>query len=133
MRYLFPFMLLSMAFWALHSMVLDPMPNAFKRQEFIRYRREMLYITSKLNFRSPAREVSGLWGSSRNGTVLVWNMQGNLRDAVHHLQVYNSTFGVMQGQLKGKMQHLRVHRKITGAYSTKTVWTTLSATCLATF
>jgi len=57
LRYAFPFMFISAVFWLLHTWVLDPLPNAFKRQEFLRYRRELMYITSKLNFRSPAREV----------------------------------------------------------------------------
>ena len=57
LRYTFPFMFISALFWLLHTWVLDPMPNAFKRKEFLRYRRELLYVTSKLNFRSPAREV----------------------------------------------------------------------------
>jgi cell division protease FtsH len=28
-------------------------------QEFLRYRRELLHVASKLNFRSPARRVRG--------------------------------------------------------------------------
>jgi len=57
MRYTFPFMFMSAVFWLLHTWLLDPMPNAFKRKEFIRYRRELMHVASKLNFRSPAREV----------------------------------------------------------------------------
>lgn len=56
-RYTFPFMFISGLFWLLHTWILDPLPNAFRRKEFLRYRRELLYIASKLNFRSPAREV----------------------------------------------------------------------------
>lgn len=37
-RYTFPFMFISAVFWLLHTWLLDPMPNAFKRKEFIRYR-----------------------------------------------------------------------------------------------
>jgi len=55
--YMLPFLALSAVYWAWHGAVLDPMPNAFRRKEFLRYRREMLYVASKLNFRSPAREV----------------------------------------------------------------------------
>lgn len=57
LRYTVPFMVISGVFWLLHTWILDPMPNKFKRQEFIRYRREMLHVASKLNFRTPAREV----------------------------------------------------------------------------
>lgn len=56
-RYALPFFIISALFWLLHTAVLDPAPNAFKRQEYIRHRRETLYITAKLNFRSPVREV----------------------------------------------------------------------------
>lgn len=52
-------MFISAVFWMLHTWLLDPMPNAFKRQEFLRYRRELMHVASKLNFRSPAREVCG--------------------------------------------------------------------------
>ncbi|KAG1666581.1 hypothetical protein FOA52_000548 [Chlamydomonas sp. UWO 241] len=57
LRITFPFMFISFIFWIIHTWVLDPMPNVLKRSEFLRYRRELLYVTSKLNFRSPAREV----------------------------------------------------------------------------
>ncbi|KAG2495020.1 hypothetical protein HYH03_006952 [Edaphochlamys debaryana] len=57
LRYTVPFMVISTVFWVLHTWILDPMPNKFRRQEFIRYRREMLHVASKLNFRTPAREV----------------------------------------------------------------------------
>eukprot|EP00955_Chlamydomonas_euryale_P064276 358919-Chlamydomonas_euryale.AAC.1 len=53
----FPFMFIAAVFWLIHTWVLDPLPNVLKRSEFLRYRRELLYVTSKLNFRSPAREV----------------------------------------------------------------------------
>jgi hypothetical protein len=53
-----PFVVISAVFWALHTAVLDPVPNAFRRREFIRYRREILHVGSKLNFRSPARQAS---------------------------------------------------------------------------
>jgi len=56
-RYTLPFMFITTIFWLLHTWLLDPMPNAFKRQEFLRYRRELMHVASKLNFRSPAREV----------------------------------------------------------------------------
>ncbi|GLC69378.1 ATP-dependent zinc metalloprotease FTSH 1 [Pleodorina starrii] len=57
LRYTAPFLVISGLFWVLHSWLLDPVPNKFRRQEFIRYRREMLHVASKLNFRTPAREV----------------------------------------------------------------------------
>ncbi|GLI67098.1 hypothetical protein VaNZ11_011303 [Volvox africanus] len=57
LRYTVPFMVISGLFWILHTWILDPVPNKFRRQEFIRYRREMLHVASKLNFRTPAREV----------------------------------------------------------------------------
>lgn len=57
LRYTAPFMFISAIFWLLHTWLLDPMPNAFRRQEFLRYRRELMHVASKLNFRSPAREV----------------------------------------------------------------------------
>ncbi|KXZ53715.1 hypothetical protein GPECTOR_6g632 [Gonium pectorale] len=57
LRYTVPFMVISGLFWILHTWIMDPMPNKFRRQEFIRYRREMLHVASKLNFRTPAREV----------------------------------------------------------------------------
>ena len=56
MRYTFPFMFISALFFLL-SWILEPMPNVLRKNEFLRYRRELLYITSKLNFRSPAKEV----------------------------------------------------------------------------
>lgn len=56
-RYTAPFMFISAVFWLLHTWLLDPMPNQFRRQEFLRYRRELMHVASKLNFRSPAREV----------------------------------------------------------------------------
>ncbi|KAG1670583.1 hypothetical protein FOA52_012156 [Chlamydomonas sp. UWO 241] len=55
--YLLPFLFLSAAYWAWHTGVIQPMPNAFRRKEFLRYRREQLVVASKLNFRSPMREV----------------------------------------------------------------------------
>lgn len=58
LRYTAPFLFISGLFWLLHTALLDPMPNAFRRQEFLRYRRELMHVASKLNFRSPAREVS---------------------------------------------------------------------------
>ncbi|GIL84930.1 hypothetical protein Vretimale_9765 [Volvox reticuliferus] len=57
LRYTVPFMVISGLFWILHTWILDPVPNKFRRQEFIRYRREMLHVASKLNFRTPAREI----------------------------------------------------------------------------
>ncbi|KAG2437047.1 hypothetical protein HYH02_011309 [Chlamydomonas schloesseri] len=57
LRYTVPFMVISGLFWMIHTWILDPLPNKFRRQEFIRYRREMLHVASKLNFRTPAREV----------------------------------------------------------------------------
>ena len=65
-------MFISALFWLLHTWVLDPMPNAFKRKEFLRYRRELLYVTSKLNFRSPAREVRALIQGGRGHAGLWW-------------------------------------------------------------
>jgi cell division protease FtsH len=38
MRYTFPFMFISAVFWLLHTWILDPLPNQFRRREFIRYR-----------------------------------------------------------------------------------------------
>lgn len=35
-RYTVPFMVISGLFWMLHTWILDPMPNAFRRREFIR-------------------------------------------------------------------------------------------------
>lgn len=35
-RYTVPFLVISGLFWLLHTWALDPMPNAFKRREFIR-------------------------------------------------------------------------------------------------
>ncbi|MEW5306932.1 MAG: hypothetical protein WDW36_009362 [Sanguina aurantia] len=58
MRYTFPFLFISGVFWLLHTWLLDPMPNSFRRQEFVKYRREILMVASKLNFRSPARTVN---------------------------------------------------------------------------
>jgi cell division protease FtsH len=56
-RYAFPFIFISWVFWLLHTFVLDPIPNRFRRREFVRYRREILHVGTKLNFRSPARQV----------------------------------------------------------------------------
>jgi cell division protease FtsH len=56
-RYAFPFIFLSWIFWVLHTYVLDPIPNRFRRREFVRYRREILHVGTRLNFRSPARQV----------------------------------------------------------------------------
>jgi cell division protease FtsH len=56
-RYTMPFVVISMLFWLLHTWILDPVPNQFRRREFIRYRREILHVGTKLNFRSPARQV----------------------------------------------------------------------------
>ncbi|KAI8464373.1 MAG: hypothetical protein J3K34DRAFT_526266 [Monoraphidium minutum] len=56
-RYTMPFVFISAVFWLLHTWILDPIPNKFRRREFIRYRREILHVGSKLNFRSPARQV----------------------------------------------------------------------------
>lgn len=50
-RYTFPFVFISALFWFLHTWVLDPIPNQFRRREFLRYRREILFVGSKLNFR----------------------------------------------------------------------------------
>ncbi len=72
LRYTFPFMFISAVFWLLHTWLLDPMPNGFKRQEFLRYRREMMHVASKLNFRSPAREVGGLACVDLCALVYVW-------------------------------------------------------------
>lgn len=55
LRYTFPFMFISAVFWLLHTWLLDPMPNGFRRQEFLRYRRELMHVASKLNFRWVAR------------------------------------------------------------------------------
>jgi cell division protease FtsH len=52
-----PFVVISALFWLLHTWILDPVPNQFRRREFIRYRREILHVGTKLNFRSPARQV----------------------------------------------------------------------------
>lgn len=52
-----PFVVISAIFWLLHTWILDPVPNQFRRREFIRYRREILHVGTKLNFRSPARQV----------------------------------------------------------------------------
>lgn len=57
LRYNMPFVFISAVFWVLHTWILDPIPNKFRRREFIRYRREILHVGSKLNFRSPARQV----------------------------------------------------------------------------
>jgi hypothetical protein len=38
LRYTFPFMFISAVFWLLHTWILDPLPNQFRRREFIRYR-----------------------------------------------------------------------------------------------
>lgn len=57
-RYTMPFVAISAIFWLLHTWILDPVPNKFRRREFIRYRREILHVGTKLNFRSPARQVS---------------------------------------------------------------------------
>jgi hypothetical protein len=56
-RYTMPFVVISAIFWLLHTWILDPVPNKFRRREFIRYRREILHVGTKLNFRSPARQV----------------------------------------------------------------------------
>jgi cell division protease FtsH len=56
-RYTMPFVVISALFWLLHTWILDPVPNQFRRREFIRYRREILHVGTKLNFRSPARQV----------------------------------------------------------------------------
>eukprot|EP00878_Enallax_costatus_P001473 GHUV01001624.1.p1 GENE.GHUV01001624.1~~GHUV01001624.1.p1 ORF type:complete len:977 (+),score=283.07 GHUV01001624.1:432-2933(+) len=56
-RYTMPFVIISAIFWLLHTWILDPVPNKFRRREFIRYRREILHVGTKLNFRSPARQV----------------------------------------------------------------------------
>ncbi|WIA15942.1 hypothetical protein OEZ85_012685 [Tetradesmus obliquus] len=56
-RYTMPFVAISAIFWLLHTWILDPVPNKFRRREFIRYRREILHVGTKLNFRSPARQV----------------------------------------------------------------------------
>eukprot|EP00877_Chromochloris_zofingiensis_P008651 jgi/Chrzof1/4039/Cz13g18040.t1 len=56
-RYTFPFVMISALFWLIHTWILDPLPNKFRRREFIRYRREILHVGTKLNFRSPARQV----------------------------------------------------------------------------
>ncbi len=37
-RYTFPFVFISAVFWLLHTWILDPVPNKFRRREFIRYR-----------------------------------------------------------------------------------------------
>jgi hypothetical protein len=66
LRYTAPFMFISGVFWLLHTWLLDPMPNSFRRQEFLRYRRELMHVASKLNF----RWVSGV-GLVRGGQ-LVW-------------------------------------------------------------
>jgi hypothetical protein len=47
------------------SFAMSPLP----RQEFIRYRREMLQVASKLNFRTPAREVRSGLGKDRISIV----------------------------------------------------------------
>jgi cell division protease FtsH len=72
-RYTMPFVVISMLFWLLHTWILDPVPNQFRRREFIRYRREILHVGTKLNFRSPARQVRyvqmvgkyGAWNTCR--------------------------------------------------------------------
>jgi cell division protease FtsH len=61
-----PFVLISFVFWVLHTWILDPIPNKFRRREFIRYRREILHVGSKLNFRSPARQVGTILHASLN-------------------------------------------------------------------
>lgn len=38
LRYTFPFMFIAAVFWLLHTWILDPLPNQFRRREFIRYR-----------------------------------------------------------------------------------------------
>lgn len=57
-----PFVMISAIFWLLHTWILDPVPNQFRRREFIRYRREILHVGTKLNFRSPARQVMLCFG-----------------------------------------------------------------------
>ena len=69
LRYAFPFMFISACFWLLHTWILDPMPNAFRRREFLRFRREMMHVASKLNFRSPARQVGGCWPACRTAQL----------------------------------------------------------------
>lgn len=36
LRYTVPFMVISGLFWMIHTWILDPLPNKFRRQEFIR-------------------------------------------------------------------------------------------------
>jgi cell division protease FtsH len=70
-----PFVVISAIFWLLHTWILDPVPNQFRRREFIRYRREILHVGTKLNFRSPARQVRHLlkmWQRLWGGWVGAW-------------------------------------------------------------
>jgi cell division protease FtsH len=75
-RYTLPFVVISALFWLLHTWILDPVPNQFRRREFIRYRREILHVSSKLNFRTPARQVGveggcAWWAGGRVGGMCV--------------------------------------------------------------
>jgi len=55
-----PFVVISAVFWFLHTWILDPVPNQFRRREFIRDRREILHVGTKLNFRSPGATGASL-------------------------------------------------------------------------
>lgn len=63
-RFAFPFVFIAAVFGVL-SWILEPMPNLLRKNEFLRYRRELLYIASKLNYRSPAKEVGGAGRAGR--------------------------------------------------------------------
>lgn len=72
LRYTFPFVFISALFWFLHTWVLDPVPNQFRRREFLRYRREVLFVGSKLNFRCGGLQAATLNCSGQRPIIRAW-------------------------------------------------------------
>jgi hypothetical protein len=89
-RYTMPFVVISAIFWLLHTWILDPVPNKFRRREFIRYRREILHVGTKLNFRSPARQVRAgcCWwlGCRKDRVAALWHPKRCCSEGLPHLK-----------------------------------------------